>query len=718
MTTPLSRAVQTLKSGFALLGFAATVAGVAQYQRIYPSPDDDKKKKNRALVIPFHRLQLVEKKDADIRELAARFQGSDDPNKVTSMEVRELVDVLHAAASDPTITSIYGVFGHGGQGVDNTGWAQLEEIRNALQIVKESHRRHPEPNTTHREQPASPLVPSKPLYAYSDSFASFTSPSNRDYYLASVFTHIHMQEKGELNLFGMISQNFFVRDLLEKYGIQLHIFKHGNYKNAPNMFTHMTYNKHHFQNVANIQKSIDEDVGNEITLSRSNKMLTSWLTKKHKNDDNVAMWKRINATGAFPGDAAVEAGFVDSLPRRDPLYDLVDRKLRDQEENDVSSKLKEHETDFTSFPSDSTISLKQYAKQLASKKKAAQRKQMLEDIIEKSTYLKKILSIVGGGKAMLSGSVAGREQIALLQVDGMIGNEMAGILVDSIRKIRKENKTKCVVVRVSSGGGSVISCETIQQELKALDLPVVFSFGNVSASGGYYIASFADRIFCSKKTITGSIGVFGIRPDLSGLAAKYGVNVDHVASGDLAGIYMPFHSLSPKMKKQIAKTIDRHYSDFKNIVSAGRHIPLDAVEAIAQGRVWTGLQAKENGLIDEVGGLHRAIAYARRTYTSNKGNDGTDVVVWPKKQNVFQKMLDSEKGADLSTIVDFLTYLFRGEIGANAKETTLLMNTSPFTLSGIFMATDEEMAIRCFMEDANIKGSTNGSYRFPDSFWQ
>ena len=423
----------------------------------------------------------------------------------------------------------------------------------------------------------------------------------------------------------------------------------------------------------------------------------------------------------------MDAGFVDSLPRRDPLPDLIKQKEINEKEiiekesnekeiiekeiiekesnekeiNDVNEesdlvtgKWKPHETDFGSFPSDSTISLKTYAKHVAAKKKAAQRAQYIEDFIKKSTYLKHIaywkhivLWVTGNTTSRSFSGGKSSDQIALLQVDGMIGNDMAGTLVDSIRKIREDDKTKCVVVRVSSGGGSVVACETIQQELKALDIPVVFSFGNVSASGGYYIASFADRIFCSKKTITGSIGVFGIRPDLTGLAAKYGIHVDHVASSELAGINMPFHSMSPKMKQQIANTIDRHYSDFKNIVSDGRHIPIDAVETIAQGRVWTGIQGKENGLIDEVGGLHRAIAYARRTYTSNKRNDGADVVSWPKQQNFIQKMIERRNGREQMNVMDhMLAYLLGNENGSESTDSAERTSLTPSALSGVFMA--------------------------------
>ena len=248
LSSILRRAGSGVKSSLAVVGFA-TLAGVySEYKKLFPSEDDtdDSKKKNKVLVVPFYRMQLTERKDTSFRGSLSRLDPDDDTKTIT-MEVRELVDLLHHAASDPNITAVYGVFGHGGIGLSQAGWAQLEEIRNALRVVKESHRRHSEPNFTYAEQ-VIPRVPSKPLYAYADSMASLQDPSNKEYYLASVFTHIHMQEKGELNLFGMLSQQFFARDCLQKYGVKLHVFKQGMYKNAPNTFTHNTFNKFHKDN--------------------------------------------------------------------------------------------------------------------------------------------------------------------------------------------------------------------------------------------------------------------------------------------------------------------------------------------------------------------------------------------------------------------------------------------------------------------------------------
>lgn len=717
------RVGSTLKTSLAVVGFA-TIAGIyMEYKRLNPDECDEteNKKKKRVLVIPFHRMQLVEQKELSVGGMISDFDRNDDSDTVTQFEVRELVDLLHHAATDPSITAIYGIFGHGGMGIEQAGWAQLEEVRNALQVIKESHRRHPEPNLTDQYLPAIPLLQSKPLFAYTDSFASFTSPSNKDYYLASVFSHIHLQEKGELNLFGMISQQFFLRGLLEKYGIQLHVFKHGHFKNAPNMFTHNTFDQFHFENVANIQKSINGDVCEEITRSRSKAFLTSKLTKKQRGDVDVARWKVIHEYGTLPAESAWKAGLVDFLPRRDPLLDLVDSNECNIDANEtkktkgeVVAKWKPHETDFKRFVADKAVTLKDYAKQVSVATKAAQRRQSWNDEVDKNPTLKRILSTIGFAERK-DGGLNQKERIALLQVNGTIGDGMASNVVHAIRKIRDDDKTKCVVVRVTSPGGSILACETIKQELEALNLPVVFSFGNVSASGGYYIATSADRIFCSKKTITGSIGVFGIRMDLTGLAAKYGINVEHVATGDLSGSYMPFYPMSNKMKKNMAGQIDRYYAQFKKVVADGRNMPNDRVEVVAQGRVWTGDQAKSIGLADEIGGLHRAISYARRTYTSNEEDNLTDVVVWPKKKTLLEKLMSAREARDGARILALLFGFVTGQelvsndsvvvsrqqkLVAEGMVDWIMQSPSgiPGTLSGVLMAADENAAIRCLLE--------------------
>jgi signal peptide peptidase SppA len=770
-----------VKTGFAVVGFAAVAVAYSEYQKLKIEDDDDDSKTKKVLVLPFHQMRLVERKDPrmDFQSLSSGLEGNKSTRTIT-METRELVDLLHHAASDDSITSLYGIFGHGGTGIaSSAGWAQLEEIRNALRIVKESHRRHPEPNLSHQETIEIPRIPHKPLYAYSDSFASLADPANKEYYLASVFTHIHMQQHGELNLVGMLSQQFFLRDLLEQYGIQFHVFKHGPYKNFPNMFTHNGLNKFHLENVTNIQKAIHQDVCQDITASRAKGLVATLggngaagkgisgggkLSLLSPAFDVQSLWKRIHEVGTFPAESAWKAGLIDYLPHRDPLDDLVqnnknmqaskpqddvggcqnDNNNNSNIDNDDSQKEKSKEvtcsivakwkpgeTDFERFKAVETIDIQEYANKIAKRKAALQRRQEWHEYLTE-TFPTVTNLLFSTDKAIQKT----KENIALLYVTGAIGDEQARKLVDSIRRIRKDNDTKAVVMRISSPGGQIVACETILQELKSLEVPVVVSFGNVSASGGYYIASAANRIFSSRKTVTGSIGVFGIRMDLTGLATKYNIKVDHVATGELSGVMSPFVPMSSKMKKTMADTIDRYYDQFKGVVADGRRMPLNQVECIAQGRVWTGDQAKTNGLVDELGGLDRALAYARRMYTTT--DEEAEIVLWPKKKSLFERLMEAkDKNAAtnlLATAINEWVYGEPLEIGSNenshwSESSTTAGNIMdmivhlptgmPGSLSGIMMTADENTAIQSLLNNAMAKQQNNSKSCWPqNSFWE
>jgi signal peptide peptidase SppA len=186
-------------------------------------------------------------------------------------------------------------------------------------------------------------------------------------------------------------------------------------------------------------------------------------------------------------------------------------------------------------------------------------------------------------------------------------------------------------LRVDSGGGSAIASESILQECKDMPQPVICSMGNYCASGGYYIATGCKRIFALPTTITGSIGVFAVKFDLTGLAKKYGISVQHITTGPYSASYHPFQPLNPLVKNNFSREVDRLYDYFKSIVSESRGLDLKEVEILAQGKIWTGGEAKENGLIDELGGLDRAIAYARREYTQG----AAEVERWPKPEGLF-----------------------------------------------------------------------------------
>jgi hypothetical protein len=256
-----TKIVQAMKSRpWTALGM--TVVGLSYTYRQYKAEqkrlDDAKKKK--VLVLPFYRMKIVEEKKSPYASLPGAmssllegmiglgpFAGTAGPGnstKTIEMPIDEVVTLIHEAAQDPGIVGLYGVFGKGG-GI-NSGWAHLEEIRNALTVFETSHRHHHEPSVdvaagvlegAEKDTQESSSDDnnnnkrSKFMYVYTDTFASPQS-SMKDYYLASAFSKIHMQQNGDLNLFGLHSTTTFFKDFLQKYGINVHVWKHGEYKNA------------------------------------------------------------------------------------------------------------------------------------------------------------------------------------------------------------------------------------------------------------------------------------------------------------------------------------------------------------------------------------------------------------------------------------------------------------------------------------------------------
>jgi ClpP class serine protease len=236
--------------------------------------------------------------------------------------------------------------------------------------------------------------------------------------------------------------------------------------------------------------------------------------------------------------------------------------------------------------------------------------------------------------------------------------------------------------------------------------------GNVAASGGYYVAVDCDRIFALPNTVTGSIGVFGVKLDLTDFASRYGVQVDTVVSGGgpHTFTYSPLHPLTKPMKENFARNIDRYYDRFKAIVANGRCLPLEQVEDLAQGRVWTGEQAKKIGLVDELGGLDRALAYAKRKYT---GGEDASVEVWPKRKSMWDRLLAAVSEDDAKSTKEktaaILGALFDFDIPkAYPVESSIpdllglqagffagrLPNSVPSSASGIMLTADENMAVQ------------------------
>ena len=235
-----------------------------------------------------------------------------------------------------------------------------------------------------------------------------------------------------------------------------------------------------------------------------------------------------------------------------------------------------------------------------------------------------------------------------MHVTGSIMSPMAKKVTDTLRKIKKDDDIKAVVLRVDSSGGSVIASEAVYQECMDMPKPIVCSFSNMAASGGYYLSAHCDRIFALPTTITGSIGVFGVKFDATGLARDYGVSFEHIGTGEFSAANSLFQPMTPKVEAAFKRKMNETYDGFKEIVATGRNLSLKEVEARAQGRVWTGREALDQSLVDELGGLDKAISYAKVHHTKT-GN--AEVEYWPKPPSVtsvISKLVGGESDTDAS----------------------------------------------------------------------
>lgn len=285
--------------------------------------------------------------------------------------------------------------------------------------------------------------------------------------------------------------------------------------------------------------------------------------------------------------------------------------------------------------------------------------------------------------------------------------------------MKEQKDVKCVVLRVDSRGGAINACESLFQEIQDIPQKVVVSFGNVSASGGYYISSSADQIFASSSTITGSIGVVMVRMDFRELAKSYGITFDSVATSALSGSNDPFSPLNKKMNENFENQADRSYHRFKSLVSIGRNMDLRTVEKIAKGRVYTGEQAHRIGLVDEVGGLKEAVAFAQKKYTES---GDAQVVQWPPKKSFMEFLASRGQGDDDADDIDnvempeVIHSALAGFMSGNNQIASILRSSvmgkdyvsslsAPVT-SGIMLTVDENTAIQCMLEESNVSGKT------------
>lgn len=388
-----------VRSGI-LAGFAATML-YSSYQnrarKIKQEAEDAKTKK--VLVLPFDRMKIVEESRGNsLRSLLSSSSVDPTSNRTVEMSVDECVRLIHQAAADPQIVALYGVMGHG-QGFSTGGWAHVEEIRNALKVFSQAHRRHYEPG-----KPGSTAqdAPKKPMYLYTNTFAAPTASGGsdmKDYYLASMFSHIHLQSQGDLNLLGLHTTNTFYRDFLAKYGITVHVWKHGAYKNFANQFTHTQYNQPHAENVVGIMRGIQKHILENLFESRFDQL---------KDYQPKTFWPMVHSAGSLPAPMAQRIGFVDFLAPRNPLDDLMDYQkkedkrevLREKWQNSNGEEGEEKDlvplTDLASFPATKPITIMEYARKTKQKKEGKEKDWQIYERLQKlPSGMQSILGLFG-----------------------------------------------------------------------------------------------------------------------------------------------------------------------------------------------------------------------------------------------------------------------------------------------------------------------------------
>lgn len=414
------------------------------------------------------------------------------------------------------------------------------------------------------------------IVAYADNY------TQSGYYLASVADKVAINPQGMLDIHGMAAVPFFFKDALKKIGVEVQLFKVGTYKSAVEPFTQTEMSAANREQVS----SVINDTWNsmKIDMAASRNMESSQIDSIA---DQFPMLKK--------ADFLLTQNLVDTILYEDEMKNY----LRELIGIDADAKI----------PS-ATV---------------AEMKTVKTQAIKKSS-----------------------NSIALLYAAGNItsGNGSTGIqdkyLVNEIEKLRKDDDIKAVVFRINSGGGSAYASEQIWKAISDLKekKPVVVSMGDLAASGGYYIACNANKIVAQPTTITGSIGIFGLFPNLSGTLDKLGIDADVVKTNEFSDFGNISRAFNAKEVEMMQSYVDNGYDLFLTRCADGRGMPKDSLAKYAEGRIWTGNHAKEIGLVDELGGIDEAIHFAAEL--ANLGKSYA-VFEYPRMRSRFEEILNKNK---------------------------------------------------------------------------
>jgi protease-4 len=416
--------------------------------------------------------------------------------------------------------------------------------------------------------------------AYSETFGEF-GPGNGAYYLATAFDHIYLQPSGDVGLTGIIMESPFIKDALSKLGVTFHGDHRYEYKNALNFLTETKYTDAH------------KEAMTAIMTSWFNQMKYGICDARQIAPDK---FQAIVDAGPYLGKEAVDAKLVDAVAYRDEVYG----KVKSQAGNGAELLYLDKYLSRAGRPHDSG----------------------------------KTIALVFG----VGGVTRGKSNYDPVEGSQNMGSDT---VAGAIRAATEDKNVKAILFRVDSPGGSYVASDTIWREVvraRQAGKPVIVSMGNLAGSGGYFVAMAADKIVAEPGTITASIGVLGGKMLTSGLWDKVGLSWDEIHQGENATMFTGTHDYTPAEWSRFQAWLDRVYVDFTSKVADGRKLPKEKVLEIAKGRIWSGQDAKNLGLVDELGGYQTALRLAKKAVGVSDGEE-VKIVVFPQPKSFIESLM-------------------------------------------------------------------------------
>ncbi|MEG0647958.1 MAG: signal peptide peptidase SppA, partial [Bacteroides sp.] len=527
-------------TGIILSSIVLFIIGIVTVFGIVSSADTETiVKKNSVMMLDLNGT-LMERSQGELEQLLSKLSG--DETNVYGLD--DIMASIKKAKENDNIKGIYIQATSLG-----TSYASLQAIRTALVDFKES---------------------GKFIVAYADTYTQGL------YYLSSVADKVMLNPEGMVEWRGIASSPIFYKNLLDKLGIEMQVFKVGTYKSAVEPFISTEMSPANREQVTAFIGSIWGQIVDGVSTSRK-------ITPDSLNAyaDRMLMF--------YPAETSLNSGLVDTLIYKNNVRDYL-KTLVKVEEDDRLPILG------------------------------------LTDMmgVKKNVPKDKSGNIVAVYYA--SGEITD-QPISSVSEEGIVGSKV----IRDLRKLKEDDDVKAVVLRVNSPGGSAFASEQIWHAVKELKSkkPVIVSMGGYAASGGYYISSIADTIVAEPTTLTGSIGIFGMFPNAKGLADKIGITYDVVKTNQFSDFGNIMRPLNTDEQALMQMMVARGYDLFVNRCAEGRHMSKEAIEKVAEGRVWTGEAAKQLGLVDELGGIDKALDIA----VKKAAIEGYSVVSYPDKED-------------------------------------------------------------------------------------